>query len=106
MWHQVLDEPGSYLEHSASSMIGYALARGLRLGWLGAEWRPALDRTWDAVTSRIGPGGELEHVCGGTGPQPNLRAYLERLYSDGLDDRGGAMALWFAVEMARLRAGV
>ena len=33
-------------------------------------------------------------------------AYLNGPYEDGLDDRGAVMALWFAVEMARLEAGV
>ncbi len=102
MWRQVVDRPNSYLEHSATSMIGYTLARGLRLGWLGNEWRPVVDAAWRGASARIGEGCELEHVCVGTGPQPDMGAYLERPYSDGLDDRGGSMALWFAVEMARL----
>lgn len=104
MWHQVVDRDDSYLEHSATSMIGYAIARGLRLGWLGEQWRDVAVRTWAGVAERIGPGCELEHVCGGTGPQPDVDSYLIRPYSDGLDDRGGSMALWFAVEMARLPA--
>jgi hypothetical protein len=104
MWRQVIDRPDSYLEHSATTMIGYSVARGLRLGWLSGEWRDVAGRAWYGVSQRIGPKGELEHVCAGTGPQRDLAAYLDRPYSDGLDDRGGSMALWFAVEMARLEA--
>lgn len=106
MWRQVIDRDDSYLEHSATSMIGYAVARGLRLGWLGEEWRDVATKAWAGVAERIGPGCELEHVCVGTGPQPDIASYLRRPYSDGLDDRGGSMALWFAVEMARLERGV
>lgn len=102
MWRQVINRPDSYLEHSATSMIGYTLARGIRLGWLYDNWRGVADAAWSGIVSRIGDGCELEHVCVGTGPQPDLQAYLDRPYSDGLDDRGGSMALWFAVEMARL----
>ncbi len=102
MWRQVVDRPDSYLEHSATSMIGYTIARGLRLDWLGDAWSEVAERAWNGIAQRIGPGCELEHVCVGTGPQPDIAAYLERPYSDGLDDRGGSMALWFAVEMARL----
>ena len=114
MWRQVVDMPETYLEHSATSMIGYAITKGLRRGWLddgtgtGAGqdgWRQVLDRAWDGASRRIGDDGSIEHVCGGTGPQPDLESYVNRPYSDGLDDRGGAMALWFAVEMARLTAG-
>lgn len=103
MWRQVIDMPGTYLEHSATSMIGYSLARGLRLGWLDDRWAPVADKAWEGVAARVGTDGALEHVCVGTGPQPDLRSYTERPYSDGLDDRGGSMALWFAVEMAALR---
>lgn len=102
MWRQVIDRPDSYLEHSATSMIGYTLARGLRLGWLDSSWRSVADAAWSGIAARIGPECELEHVCVGTGPQPDLDAYLNRPYSDGRDERGGSMALWFAVEMARL----
>lgn len=103
MWRQLIDREDSYLEHSATSMIGYTLARGLRLGWLGDDWREVAERAWSGSADRIGPNCELEHVCVGTGPQPDITSYLERSHSDGLDDRGGSMALWFAVEMARLQ---
>ena len=106
MWRQVVDMPETYLEHSATSMIGYSIARGLRLGWLDNSWREVVDRAWDGASQRIGDDGSIEHVCVATGPQPDIEAYVSRPYSDGLDDRGGAMALWFAVEMARLEAGV
>jgi rhamnogalacturonyl hydrolase YesR len=101
----VVDEPGTYLEHSASSMIGCAIARGLRLGWLPDDWMPVVTRAWEGIADRIGPRGELEHVCVGTGPQRDIAAYRNRPYTDGLDDRGGSMALWFAVEMAALMTG-
>lgn len=106
MWHQVVDRPDTYLEFSATAMIGYSIVRGLREGWLDAEWRGALDKAWDGIAQRVSDDGELEHVCVGTGPLGTLNEYVTRDYTDGLDDRGGAMALWFAVEMARLEAGV
>lgn len=106
MWHQVIDMPDTYLEFSATAMIGYSIARGLREGWLDEEWRPIADKAWNGIARRIGDDGELEHVCVGTGPLATLDEYIDRPYTDGLDDRGGAMALWFAVEMARLEAGV
>jgi rhamnogalacturonyl hydrolase YesR len=106
MWRQVVDMPETFLEFSATAMIGYSIARGLRLGWLDDEWREVVDQTWDGLSQRISDQGELEHVCVGTGPLSSLDHYVTRSYSDGLDDRGGAMAIWFAVEMARLQAGV
>jgi len=106
MWHQIVDDPATYLEHSATTMITCALARGIRLGWLPAdEWTPVVERAWAGIVQRIGDGGELEHVCVGTGPLPDIDGYVERPFTDGLDDRGGAMALWCAVEVERLRRG-
>ena len=103
LWHQLIDDPGTYLEHSATTMIGYAIARGLRAGWLTDDpWREYAERAWTGAAARIGPGGELDQVCVGTGPLDSREAYVERPFSTGVDARGGAMALWFAVEMARL----
>ena len=101
LWHQLIDEPGTYLEHSATTMIGYPLARGLRAGWLPENpWRKVATRAWEGAAARIGTGGELDQVCVGTGPLDSRQAYVERPFSTGVDARGGAMALWFAVEMA------
>lgn len=105
MWRQIIDMPETYLEFSSTAMIGYSIARGLRSGWLGNEFRPVVDRAWSGISDRISERGELEHVCVGTGPLATLDEYVTRSYTDGFDDRGGAMALWFAVEMARLEAG-
>ncbi len=99
MWHQVIDAPGSYLEFSVTCMVGYALARGLRLGWLDADFRETLTRAWQGVAARIDDGGGLVDVCTGTGVQGNLRGYLDRPAIFGLDERGGALSLWFVTEM-------
>lgn len=102
MYPQVLDQPGSYQEFTATCMIGYAIARGLRRGWLDSAYRAALERAWQGVVERIDDDGGVVDACTNTGVQANLRAYLERPAIFGRDDRSGAMALWFALEMARL----
>jgi rhamnogalacturonyl hydrolase YesR len=103
-WHQVIDFPGSYRELTATSMITFAMARGVRLGWLeGARYHPAIERAWNALRTRIAPDGGLVDVCTGTGKQQNLRAYLDRPAILGPDPRGGAMALLAATEMALLQ---
>jgi rhamnogalacturonyl hydrolase YesR len=100
MWHQIIDKPESYRELSATCMIGYAMLRGIRAGWLDrAAYDPLARRAWDAVNARIGGDGTLFDVCTGTGKQRSARDYFERPAIQGKDDRGGAMALLFAVEM-------
>lgn len=102
-WLQVLDVPGSYQEFTATCMVGYALARGLRLGWLDASWRPMLERAWQVVCERVSDEGQVADACASTGVQRSLRDYLDRPAILGLDDRSGSMAIWFATEMERLR---
>lgn len=100
-WHQVIDHPESYREFTSTCMITFALVRGLRRGWLeAAEWQPVVDRAWRAIKSRIGPEGRLVDVCTGTGKMKSLRDYLDRTAILGRDERGGAMGLMVATEIA------
>ena len=103
MYPQVLDRPGSYEEFTVTCMIGYAMARGLRRGWLDASYQTAVDLAWQGVTERIDDAGGVVDACTNTGVQESLRAYLDRPAIFGRDDRSGAMALWFALEMAELQ---
>ena len=101
MYPQVLNVPGSYQEFTATCMMGIALARGLRLGWLGPDYRPALELAWQGVAERTDDQGNVVDGCSSTGVQGGLQEYLDRPAIFGRDDRSGGMALWFAVEMER-----
>jgi rhamnogalacturonyl hydrolase YesR len=104
LWRQVIDDPATDPEHSATTMIGYAIARGLRQGWLPTQpWRDVAERAWQGAAARIGANGEIDGVCIGTGPLDSRDAYVERPFSHGVDARGGAFSLWFAVELHKLR---
>ena len=99
MWRQLIDAPGSYPEMTVTCMVGYALARGLRRGWLDADHRVPLLRAWQGVAARIDDHGGLVDVCTGTGVQQSRRDYLDRPAIFGPDERGGALSLWFVTEM-------
>lgn len=99
MFRQVIDEPGSYREETATAMLLTALARGIRLGWLDRAYVPVVRRAWRALSAHVGDDGALVDVCSGTGGGPTQRYYLDRPAIDGFDDRGGAMALQAAMEM-------
>ncbi|MDE0140360.1 MAG: glycoside hydrolase family 88 protein [Caldilineaceae bacterium] len=100
MWRQVVNGPGSYPEMTVTCMVGYALARGLRRGWLDAGYTEMLTRAWQGVAARIDDHGGLVDVCTGTGVQQSTRDYLDRPAIFGPDERGGALSLWFVTEMA------
>ena len=99
MLPQVLDVPGSYQEFTATCMLGYALARGLRRGWLDPSYQTPLNLAWRGVSQRIDSMGNVVDGCASTGVQESLDEYLDRPAIFGFDDRSGGMALWFAVEM-------
>ena len=103
---QVLDFPGSYDEFTATCMTGYAMARGLRRGWLSDDFRSPVELAWQAVSERIDDVGNVVDACASTGVQQNVRDYLDRPAIYGFDDRSGGFALWFAVEMERLARGI
>jgi rhamnogalacturonyl hydrolase YesR len=103
MWHEVIDQPGSYAETSATSMIGFAMERGIRRGWLDpAAYQPRVKRAFSAVLARVGKDGQLVDVCESTNKQKTLEDYLHRAAILGPDPRGGAMAMLFATEMGGL----
>jgi len=99
MWRQIVDEPGSYREETATAMILAAMARGIRLGWLDRSSLPVVERAWRALSAHIVEDGTLVDVCSGTGAGPTKRYYFDRPAIDGPDDRGGAMALLAAMEV-------
>ena len=102
MWRQVVDEPGSYREFTVTAMVVTAMARGVRLGWLDASYRPIVTRAWQGLLARIAEDGSLMDVCTGTGSGPTKQYYLDRAGVTGADDRGGAMGLTAALEMEEL----
>jgi len=103
MWHEVIDQPGSYAETSATAMIGIAMDRGIRRGWLDpTTYQPRVNRAFSAVSARVGKDGQLVDVCESTNKQKTLEDYLHRAAILGPDPRGGAMAMLFATEIGGL----
>jgi unsaturated rhamnogalacturonyl hydrolase len=99
-WHQVIDHLESYDEYSCTCMIGFAMQRGIRSGWLNRDdYQPSVDRAWQAIRERTSADGKLVNVCAGTGKQKTLQDYFDRPAINGRDDRGGAMGLLFATEL-------
>ncbi len=104
MWRQVVDHPGVYPEFTSTAMIGRSMLIGIRNGWLDEKtYQPRVQAAWRAVLERTSADGQLIDVCESTGKQKSLEDYLFRRAILGNDDRGGAMAMIFAVEMAGLK---
>ena len=103
-WRNVLDQPTAYPELTVTALMVTAMARGVRLEWLGRErFMPVIERAWQAVLARVSADGTLRDVCTSTGAQPTLEYYMTRPVVNGADDRGGAIVLMAALEMALLQ---
>ena len=104
MWRNVIDHAGAYPEYSATAMIGAAMQRGVRNGWLeAATYQALVDRAWDSIKTRTGTDGRVVDVCESTGTRGLTNAdYLRRAAILGRDERGGGMAMFFATELAGL----
>jgi len=100
MWHQIIDDPQTYAEYSATAMIGRAYLLGIRNGWLSkAEFQPAVDAAWKAVAARTSDAGDVLDVCESTGKQKSAEDYRNREAIAGFDTRGGGMAFLFAIDL-------
>jgi unsaturated rhamnogalacturonyl hydrolase len=87
LWHEAVDDAGTYSEFSATAIIAAAMLRGVNNGWL--EWddfEPLVDKAWQAILTRTSADGRI----------------LDSAAIADRDPRGGAMALMFALEMAGL----
>ena len=100
-YHQVITLPGSYQELTSTSMIGYGLARGIKLGLLDSSYLPTLTSLWNGVKARVAETGDVVDGCTGTGALETEQDYIVREALSGYDDRTGSLALWFAVEMTQ-----
>ena len=98
-YHQVITLPGSYQELTSTCMIGYGIARGMKLGLLDSSYLPTLASLWNGAKARITQTGYVIDGCTGTGALETEHDYILREGLSGHDDRTGSLALWFAVEM-------
>lgn len=69
MWRTVLDDPSTYEESSATSMVVYGLLKLVRLHVLPASYRKPALHAWSAVNARYVRDGLVTGVSAGTGPQ-------------------------------------
>ena len=103
LWHQILDDPESYLETSATAMMICAFARGNRSGWYDSETAAramqAAHRAWKGLTEiAIDNQGNLYGVCRGSGFSFS-RAYYRALSWNFNDTHGIGIVMLAGVEL-------
>lgn len=74
LWYQVLDmgeREGNYLEASGTGMFTYAIAKGVRLGYLSPKFKPVAFKGYRGMLERLvetdETGVHLNQICHGAG---------------------------------------
>ncbi|MEM7787618.1 MAG: DUF4861 family protein [Bacteroidota bacterium] len=103
-WHQVLDNPDTFLETTATAAFVRAFAEGIVQGWLPeAGYREAVERGWAALARQVRPDGTVEGIVPGTPiyfEDAQYQARGPRLH----DPRGLGAVLYAAASVHRLHA--
>lgn len=100
-WHQLLDQPASWIETSSTGMFVYGLARGVNEGWLDRTFAETARLGWGALKQKVTTEGDITDVCGST-DIGDASYYLKRPRLQG-DLHGFGPFLLAAGEILRMR---
>ena len=100
-WHQVLDNPGTYLETSSTAMFTRAFAEGVLNGWLDDSFAAYAVKGWKAVHRQIDSTGNVAGIVKGTPILFSDEAY-DRQKTRLNDPRGLGAVLYAAIAMDKL----
>jgi unsaturated rhamnogalacturonyl hydrolase len=63
LFHDVIDDRGTFVETNLSQMLAYAIYRGLHEGWLEGTYRAHADRMRHAAHAQVDEYGLVQGVC-------------------------------------------
>ena len=78
LWHQLLDKTDSYDEVTGTAMFTFAIARGVKQGWIHKDFIYVAEQGLKGILSKMSAEGDLEAICVGTGIMPSLTYYYNR----------------------------
>jgi unsaturated rhamnogalacturonyl hydrolase len=64
LFHDVVDQPETFVETNLAQMLAYAIYRGVTGGWLPAAYRAYADNMRNAVHQKVDASGYVQGVCG------------------------------------------
>lgn len=77
LWHTLLDDPGSYLEASATAGFAFGMLKAARRHYADARYIAVAEKAIKGLISRINKDGELTQVSFGTGMGKDLDFYRQ-----------------------------
>jgi len=64
LFHNIVDNPHSFVETNLAQMLAYSIYRGIRGGWIDEGYRKKADRMRLAAHSKVDELGLVQGVCG------------------------------------------
>jgi rhamnogalacturonyl hydrolase YesR len=64
LFHDVLDDSGTFVETNAAQMLAYSIYRGVKGGWLAPSYAGHAERMRAAVHAKVDRYGLVQGVCG------------------------------------------
>jgi len=64
LYHDILDDPTTFVETNTAQMISYTIFRGVKAGWLDPAYLPHAMRMRAAVYGKVDAYGLVQGVCG------------------------------------------
>lgn len=64
LFHDVIDDPDTFVESNLGQMLAYAIFTGVHGGWLPEKWLPDALRMREASLSKLDEWGMLQGACG------------------------------------------
>ncbi len=97
LFHNVLDDPSTFVETNAAQMLAYSIYRGVTSGWLDRSYLPYADRARSAAHGRVDQYGLVQGVCGAptfdrAGVAPEGQAFFLLMEAAARDLNGGPVS--------------
>jgi rhamnogalacturonyl hydrolase YesR len=64
LFHDVVDQPATFVETNLAQMLVFAIYEGIAVGWLPASYRPHADRMRAAARVKMDADGFVQGACG------------------------------------------
>lgn len=64
LFHDVVDDPSTFVETNLAQMLAYSIYHGVHEGWLERSYLPAADRMRAAAHGKVDEFGLVQGVCG------------------------------------------
>lgn len=100
-WHQVLDNPDTYMETSSTAMFVRSFAEGIINGWLDESYLEPTMKGWRALCRQIDEKGNVSGIVKGTPILFSDEAY-NRQKTRLNDPRGLGAVLYASMAMSKL----